>query len=745
MRKILFVVFASLLIVSIMIIVTFNINSTKGTEEEKEEETEGLSWDMAEEILTHISDPEFPEYKVNIMDFGANADGSTLDTKAFEKAIQHVNEQGGGTVVVPEGTYLIGSIELLSNVNLHLKDENTLIKFTTDINENNYPVAYSHWESTPVYNYRALIYAYDAENIAVTGKGTLDGQASDSVWWDWKHQIEATWSESDESLQEKASNQLRDMNNSGVPVEERVFGDGGYLRPNFIQIIESENVLLEDVTLNNSPMWQVNPVLSTNITVRGMTLQSHGHNNDGIDPESSNYVLIEDNFFDTGDDGIAIKSGRDLDGRELDIPSQNIIIQNNTFADGHGGIALGSEMSGGIKNVFANNNHFDSPNLTYPLRFKTNAKRGGVIENIYLGNSEIETINEATIHGTMYYADGKNGDYLPEFKNILIENVKSNGGEYGIFMEAFEEVPIKGLVLRNVEITNTANAIRAMNWADDTVMENVTINGETYPRPTDTRILGVPSPGAQLNATSLLIGGNTDTISYTWLISDTKDGTYEQIATGEQWTVPENVAGKFIKVTVKDKNNSEQTSIAYQVLKNNQVTNSDSSVEFAANRIASKGIINPDSTINLNTEITRIEVARMLSKMWDLTTPEQDIDIDDIDKSDPDYDMVAAVLEEEMLVLQDGNFNPNDTITREEMASVAVMSSGLSFKNASTIYDSTFNDGDEIEDVYLTNVERAKQFNFLTEKESDIFSPKDEVTYAEAIEVMDRVSDFAGK
>ncbi len=706
-----------------------------------------LTWEIAEEILTHISDPVFTEYKVNINDFGAIPNDDKLDTEAINEAIKHVSLNGGGMVIVPKGIYDTGSIQLLSNVNLCLEDEESILRFTIEINEENYPVAYSHWETSPGYNYRALIYAYEAENIALTGKGKLDGQASKETWWNWKHQIEHAWSEDKVSLQEKASNQLRAMNNDDARVEERIFGEGGYLRPNFIQTILCKNVLFEGVTLNNSPMWQVNPVRCENVIIRGMTLQSHGDNNDGCDTEICNYVLIEDNVFDSGDDCIAIKSGRDRDGRELNEPSQNIIIRNNVFADGHGGIAMGSERSGGIKNVFAENNHFDSPNLTYPLRLKTNAKRGGIIENVYLKDSIIDNVNQATIYGTMVYADGRNGDYLPQFKNIVIKNVKSKGGDYGIFLEAFEEIPITGLVFRNVEISDVGNPLRAMNWGKDVIMENVTINGEVYPKPTEVRILGVPSVGNKLTAAGLLIGGDPSTMKYTWFMADNIDGTYEEIASGIEYTVPANTAGKYLKVAAMDGKNASSTSIPYKILVNVPAggVKAEHWLANSISRIASKGLIDEEAKYDLNKNISRIEVARMLSKMWDLTTPMENVEIADMDKSNPEYNMVAAILEKNMMSLKDGKFDPTGTITRQEMASVAMMSCGVSYKNASTIYDSTFSDGDEIGATYLTNVERSKYFGFMVGTEIGTFSPKKNLTYAEAIAVMDRVSDFAGK
>ena len=412
-----------------------------------------LSWDMAEEILTHISDPVFPAYTVNVLDYGAVPNDGKLDTAAIQRAIDETSAHGGGTVVIPSGVYDVGAITLKSNVNLHLESKDTVLRFTRDITPANYPLVFAHYEGSKLYNWSPLIYAYQQENIALTGKGTLDGQADKNNWWNWSRTVNPDGTTTRPSSAD--AKLLRKMTDDGTPAEERIFGEGHYLRPNFYQPIECTNVLVEGVTIANSPMWELNPVLCTNFTARGVTIDTHGYNNDGCDPENCNYVLIENCFFNTGDDCIAVKAGRNRDGRELGEaghPTQNLIIRNNTFADGHGGIACGSEMSGGIKNLFADNNTFDSPTLNYALRFKTNAERGGAVENIYLRNSKVKSVGNAVVHATMLYDVGRDGNYLPQFKNITIENLTSSGGEYGIFMEAFEEVPITGLVFRNVEM-----------------------------------------------------------------------------------------------------------------------------------------------------------------------------------------------------------------------------------------------------------------------------------------------------
>ena len=274
-------------------------------------------------------------------------------------------------------------------------------------------------------------------------------------------------------------------------------------------------MLLRSVTLVNSPMWQLNPVCCSSVIVDGVTLSSHGANNDGCDPESCDGVWIRHCRFDTGDDCISLKSGRDRDGKTANIPCQNVLIEDNDFADGHGGVALGSEMSGGIRRVLASGNHFSSPHLTYALRLKTNARRGGFIEDVMLCDSTMDHVHGAAVHGTMLYEDGRNGDDLPWFRNITVENITAHGGDYGIFLEAFPEVPITGLVLRNITIDGAARTMRSMNWASDAVLEDVTIDGLRFPRPGKVRILGVPAVGRSVRASAEDLGGR-EPLTYLW-------------------------------------------------------------------------------------------------------------------------------------------------------------------------------------------------------------------------------------
>ncbi|RZJ27692.1 MAG: glycoside hydrolase family 28 protein, partial [Chryseobacterium sp.] len=351
-----------------------------------------------------------------------------LSTSAFKKAIETCAANGGGRVVVPKGTFLSGAIHLKSNVNLHLSDG---AKILFSRNPDDYlPMVFSRWEGMELMNYSPFIYAYEQENIAITGNGILDGNASNDYWWPWKAKKEYGWKDG-------MANQLDDVKSltlqvkNGVDPRARVYGKGHYLRPPFIQLYLSKNILIADVKIINAPFWNLNPVLCENVTVSGVKIITHGPNNDGCDPESCKNVLIKDCYFDTGDDCIAIKSGRNEDGRKIARPAENHIIENCEMKDGHGGIVIGSEISGGAKNIFAQNLIMDSPNLDRILRLKTSSLRGGIIENVYMRNVEVGTYKEAAILCDMFYE--KPGDFLPTIRNITVENLNiKKGGKFGL-------------------------------------------------------------------------------------------------------------------------------------------------------------------------------------------------------------------------------------------------------------------------------------------------------------------------
>lgn len=396
-------------------------------------------WADVPSILAAIIPPTFPAKDFLITEFGARP-GADVTTE-IRKAIDACHAAGGGRVVIPSGEWLTGAIHLKSNINLHVSQGATL-KFTTESSA--YPLVFTRWEGMECMNHSALIYAHGQKNIAVTGGGTLDGQASTDTWWSWNNKEKGEM-----RLQVPARNRLNEMVEKGVPVEQRVFGEGSFLRPNFIQFIRCENILIEGVTLLRSPMWQIHPVLSNNITVRKVNLISHGTNNDGCNPESCRNVLIEDCLFDTGDDCIAIKSGRNNDGRRVNVPSENIVIRRCTMKDGHGGVVLGSEISGSVRNVFVEDCVMDSPNLDRALRFKSNAIRGGVLENVFMRNVKIGRVAEAVLTIDLVYEEGAEGPHRPVVRNIHLENVHSSASPRVMWIRGFEGAVIEDIHIRD--------------------------------------------------------------------------------------------------------------------------------------------------------------------------------------------------------------------------------------------------------------------------------------------------------
>lgn len=433
------------------------------------------SWQELPGIIESIEQPSFRDADYNIMDYGAIGDGYSDCTEAFRKAIEACHSEGGGRVVAPEGVFLTGAIHLLSNVNLHLQD-NAKIIFSRDTAKY-LPAVFTRWEGMELMNYSPFIYAYQQENIAITGKGIIDGNASNEYWWPWKGRRNYGWREGTPHQNEDRE-LLLSMNEDQIPVEERVFGGGHYLRPQFIQPYECNKVLISGVTLINSPMWNIHPVLCENVTIENVRIQSLGPNNDGCNPESSRNVLIRNCYFNTGDDCIALKSGRNQDGRRIDRPAERIIIQNCTMKDGHGGIVIGSEISGGAKDIYAENCVMDSPQLDRVIRIKTSSQRGGAIENIFIRNIQVGQYKEAAIKCNMFYEDP--GNYMPVIKNIVVQNLTvDDGGKYGILINAYKESPVTDIRLINCRINNVDTPVSVDN-VKSMKLVNVKINGKEY-------------------------------------------------------------------------------------------------------------------------------------------------------------------------------------------------------------------------------------------------------------------------
>jgi polygalacturonase len=416
----------------------------------------------ADRIVASVRRPVFPPRYFPVTDFGAVGDGTSDCTAAFRRAIQAANRHGGGHVVVPAGTFFSAAIHLLSHVDLHLEKGSTIL-FSQNPNDY-YPLVFTRWQGIELMNYSPFIYSYGQRNIAVTGEGTLNGQADASHWWNWK------------SLEAPSFSQLEQQADDNVPISQRVYGNGFHLPPQMIQPFASDTVLLEGVTVINSPFWHLNPNLCNNVTVSGLTINSSGPNTDGCDPESCNGVVIDHVTFDTGDDCIAIKAGRDADGRRVNVPSQNIVVQNCNFANGHGGITLGSEMTGGVRNVYGRDLTMNSPNLQSGHRLKTNSLRGGFIEN-----SNVYRVQAATVGGPLLKIEGdysnQTGDFPPTVTGITLSDwtVDSCEGVWSIMGTSASD-PIGTVTLEDITVT-TSTAANSAQYISNLVVKDVTVGG----------------------------------------------------------------------------------------------------------------------------------------------------------------------------------------------------------------------------------------------------------------------------
>lgn len=430
----------------------------------KDKETDGI-----DHVLKQIKAPKFPDREFNVIHYGADNKGIELSTNAIQSAIDDAHRLKGGRVLIPEGTFLTGALELKSNVELHLH-ENAYVSFSQDTRDY-LPLVLTRYEGIELYNYSPLIYAHHAENIAITGAGTLDGRGDEHHWWPWKYGTNG------QPSQDRDRQLLFEMAEKRIPVEERVFGEGHYLRSSFIQPYNCQNILIEGVTVKDSPMWQVHPVLSENVIVRGVNIIGHGPNTDGVNPESCRHVLIEDCYFDNGDDCIAIKSGRNEDGRRIGVPSENIVIRRNTMRDGHGGVTIGSEISGGVKYVYAEDNVMDSPNLDRALRIKTNSVRGGTIEHIYFKNNLVKSLKHEVVCIDMMYEEGDTGPHRPVVRHIEVEGLKSSGGRYGVKIAAYSHSPVTHFKMKDCVIDDVTYPL-SLEHAVSPSFQKVVINGE---------------------------------------------------------------------------------------------------------------------------------------------------------------------------------------------------------------------------------------------------------------------------
>jgi len=428
------------------------------------------------EIDARIKAPTFKNKEFPITKYGAKTTNSAAkNQQAINKAIAACNKAGGGKVIVPAGTWNTGAIRLLSNVNLVIeKDAKLLWAFDLSL----YPIVKTRWEGMDCYNYSPLIYAYGEKNIAVTGKGTLDGNGAPETWWSMSGK--KGYNIVNEENQSIGRPQLFKWANEGVDIEKRQMKGMG-MRPQFVNFYNCENILIKDVTLLNSPFWVLHPLLSKNITVKGVTIINDGPNGDGCDPESCEDVLIEDCLFQTGDDCIAIKSGRNRDGRKWNIPSKNIIVRGCEMKDGHGGVVIGSEISGGCQNVFCENCKMDSPNLDRVLRLKTNSCRGGVTEGVYFRNVEVGQCREAVMRINLNYEPKEDAErgHNPTVRNVYMENVTCQKSKYGVLINGLEDADnVYNINIKDCKFDGvTDEPVKRTGKSHDIHFDNTFING----------------------------------------------------------------------------------------------------------------------------------------------------------------------------------------------------------------------------------------------------------------------------
>lgn len=472
-----------------------------------------------------VQRPSFPDYQVDIRDFGAKADGETLNTEAINNAIKAVSEKGGGKVVIPEGLWLTGPVVLQNNVNLHV-EKNALVLFSGDADL--YPLVRTSFEGLDMLRCQSPISAMNAENIAITGHGVLDG--SGDSWrpvkrnkmtdGQWKSLLKSggvvdesgkVWYPNEGALKASiltGSKEKREISDSEWEGMKR------WLRPVLLSIVKSKRVLLEGVTFRNSPSWCLHPLSCEDLTLNGVKVFNpwYSQNGDALDVESCKNVVVTNSLFDAGDDAICIKSGKDADGRRRGEPCENVLVKNNTVLHGHGGFVVGSEMSGGVRNVYVADCTFIGTDVG--LRFKSTRGRGGVVENIYVDNINMINIPGDALIADLYYAvkDAPGApvpavtEETPSFKNIHISNISCKGAGRAMFLNGLPEMPIENFSVRNMRITDAQkgafiNKVAGatlenieIETADNTYLQventtNITIDGKEYDKISEKRLL----------------------------------------------------------------------------------------------------------------------------------------------------------------------------------------------------------------------------------------------------------------
>lgn len=422
-------------------------------------------YDKVDAIVKRIQLPQIPSFKVEVTKLGAKGDSVSNAKPAFDKAMALCKKNNGGTIVVPKGVYTLnGPIHFVSNVKLHLEN-GAKIRFGS--NPKDYPLVLTSWEGTMLYNYSPMIYGNNVENVAITGSGIIDGEAKDT-WIKWK------------PLEKKGQQLSREMNHKSTPIKERIFGEGYYLRPQLIQFINSKNILIEDVQIEDSPFWCVHLLKSKSITVRGVKYDAHNNNNDGIDPEYSSDILIENVLFDNGDDNIAIKAGRDDEGRNnSDMPSENIVIRNCEFKGLHA-VVIGSEMSAGVRNIYVENCKARGY-LKRGLYLKTNSDRGSYIKDVYFSTIAFGKVEDGIYMTSNYHGEGS-GLFPSKISDIYFENISFDEvTNTAIVIEGYPDKKVENIKLDTITIKSAKNGMTITNSKNVTVNEVVIGDKATIP------------------------------------------------------------------------------------------------------------------------------------------------------------------------------------------------------------------------------------------------------------------------
>ena len=444
---------------------------------------ENLPFDMPK-----VEKPTFPDYKVDLIEYGGVPDGITLNTTAFANAIEALTNKGGGTLVVPSGVWYTGPIVFKSNIELHL-EKGALIIFTAD--KNAYPLCSTFFEGMEAYRAQSPISGVNLSNIAITGSGAINGSGDA-----WRPVKRAKVTDGQWNTFVKSGGVLKDPN-TWFPSEGALKGDSllahkkdltieeyalikDYLRPVMVSFIGCKNVLLEGVLFENSPSWNIHPLMCENLIVDGIFVRnpSYSQNGDGLDIESCKNVIVVNTTLDVGDDAICIKSGKDEEGRMRNRPTENVIVDNCRVFKGHGGFVVGSEMSGGVKNISVSNCQFMGTSLG--LRFKSARGRGGVVENIYINNINMFDIFYEPLLFDLYYFTSKGEDDIPAvdettpvFRNIYINNIVSRNSNRAMYFNGLPEMNIANINIENAFITSRLGAELAES--QNIKLKNITI------------------------------------------------------------------------------------------------------------------------------------------------------------------------------------------------------------------------------------------------------------------------------